>query len=236
MELRQRPRTCTGKTLVSVDNPYVVEHSLYMLHQAASLLHRLVKTHRCVTHVDITMGRLNLYEQLLCVALYDNEYVETLKLRDTFKQNHGPHRNFCAIIPTLRNLRHFECTSDAQCRPLFMEALTSLLTTRSLESLRVPDLRYVRREQAEAFLTAVAVCPSLKELSFSFGVVTLASQDCCAAFAEYLKSRTALTSLPFAGRDDLYCDGMRLLLRGVSENKTIDRIEFRTALVRGQCI
>ncbi|XP_049273476.1 uncharacterized protein LOC119399063 [Rhipicephalus sanguineus] len=235
MELRQSPRTRTGMTLVSVDNPYVVDHSPYMLYQAASLLYHLIKTHRCVTHVDVTMGRLNLYEQLLCVALCDNESVKTLKLRDTYKRSLGPHRNFCAVIPTLRNLIHFECTSDAECRLLFMEVLTSLLTTRSLESLHVPEL-VMAREQAEAFLTAVTACPSLKELSFNFGVVTHASEKCCTAFAEYLKSRTALTSLTFAGRDDLYSDGVRLVLGGVSENKTIVRIEFRTALMRVQYV
>ncbi|KAL3236859.1 hypothetical protein MRX96_022114 [Rhipicephalus microplus] len=93
------------------------------------------------------MGRLNLYEQLLCDALCDNVSVETLKLQDTYKQKHGPHRNFCAVIPTLQNLRHFECDSDAECRPLFLETLTALLKTRSLESIRVPDLR-MTREQA----------------------------------------------------------------------------------------
>ncbi|XP_075726055.1 uncharacterized protein LOC142767726 [Rhipicephalus microplus] len=231
MELRQSPRTRTGMTLMSVDNPYIVDHSLYMLHQAASLLHHLIKTHRCVTHFDIAMGRLNLYEQLLCDALCDNVSVETLKLQDTYKQKHGPHRNFCAVIPTLQNLRHFECDSDAECRPLFLETLTALLKTRSLESIRVPDLR-MTREQAEAFLTALATCPSLGELSFNFGIVALASQECCAAFAVYLKSHTALTNVTFAGRDDVYSDGMRVVLRGVSENKTIARIEFRTALMQ----
>ncbi|KAH7982339.1 hypothetical protein HPB52_004143 [Rhipicephalus sanguineus] len=59
-----------------------MDRSLDMLPQVTTVLHPLVKTHCCVTHVDIFVGRLNLYEHAaLCDALRENEFVETLKLR-----------------------------------------------------------------------------------------------------------------------------------------------------------
>ncbi|KAL1415034.1 hypothetical protein MTO96_006982 [Rhipicephalus appendiculatus] len=59
MELRQSRQARARVTVASGENPYIMDHSLDMLHQVATVLHRL-KTHCCVTHVDIAMGKLNL--------------------------------------------------------------------------------------------------------------------------------------------------------------------------------
>ncbi|KAL1473569.1 hypothetical protein MTO96_038591 [Rhipicephalus appendiculatus] len=82
MELRQSRQVRARVTVASGEDPYITDHSLDMLHQVATLLHRLVKAQCCVTHVDIAMGRLNLYEHVpLCDVLHGNEFVDTLKLR-----------------------------------------------------------------------------------------------------------------------------------------------------------
>ncbi|KAH7950357.1 hypothetical protein HPB49_023012 [Dermacentor silvarum] len=236
LELRESARTRAGMTVASIDCPYVRDHSLDTLHRVATLLHCLVKKHHCVTHLDVTMGRLNLYDELLCDALRGNQFIETLKLRDSIKWGLSPHRNFCAVVPTLRNLKHFECTSEAECRQSFLDAVTSLLlTTKSLTSLHVPNLN-MKRSEAKAFLTATTACSSLRELSLNFEVVASAPEEICATFAEYLKSSTALTTLNFVGKGYLYCTSMQLILRGLVENRTIAKLDFRTAFVAQQCV
>ncbi|XP_049523872.1 uncharacterized protein LOC125945681, partial [Dermacentor silvarum] len=231
LELKESPLTRTGMTVVSIDCPYIRDHSLDTLHRVATLLHCLVKKHHCVTHLDITMGRLNLYDELLCDALRGNQFIETLKLRDSLKWGLSPHRNFCDVIPTLRNLKHFECTSEAECRQSFLDAVTSLLlTTRSLTSLHVPNLQ-MKRRQAKAFLTAITTCSSLRELSFNFSAMACVPEDICATFAEYLKSSTALTTLNIVGQAFIYPTSRQLIVRGLVENRTITRLYVRTAFV-----
>ncbi|XP_075557840.1 uncharacterized protein LOC142589970 [Dermacentor variabilis] len=236
LELRESPRARSGLAVVSIDCPYVRDHSLDTLHRVATLLHCLVKKHHCVTHVDVTMGRLTLYDELLCDALRGNQSVETLKLRDSFSRGLGPYSNFCAVVPTMPNLKHFECTSDAECRRSFLDALTSLLlTTRSLTSLHIPNLN-VSRRATKALLTAIMACSTLRELSLNFTVVTHAPEEISATCAEYLKSSTALTTLSFVGRGYVYSTSMQLILRGLEKNRTVTRLDFRTAFVSQQCV
>ncbi|XP_065302081.1 uncharacterized protein [Dermacentor albipictus] len=236
LELRETPRTRSGLTVASIDCPYVRVHSLDTLHRVATLLHCLVTKHHCVTHVDVTMGRLNLYDELLCDALRGNQFVESLKLRDSFSRGLGPHSNFCVVVPTLPNLKHFECTSDAECRRCFLDALTSLLlTTRSLTSLHVPNV-IMKFRATKAFLTAVMACSSLRELSMNFAFEFYAEEEICATFAEYLKSSTALTMLTFVGHGFLYSTKMQLILRGLEKNRTITRLDFRAAFVSERCV
>ncbi|KAH6943454.1 hypothetical protein HPB50_021686 [Hyalomma asiaticum] len=236
LQLRQNQSRRSGMAMVSVKSPYVRDHSPSMLHQAATLLYHVLKRHRCLTHLEVTIRRLNLYDQLLCDALRGHEHIETLYLRDPSERCLNPHENFCAIIPTLRNLKFFECTISTDCRPPFVEALTSLLlTTRSLTSLHVPNLLMNRRD-SEAFLTAVATCSSLIELSLNFGILTNAQQQCCVRFADYLKNRTALTKLSLLGHNFLYSACMQLVLRAISENRTITTLEFKITFRREQRI
>ncbi|KAH6947017.1 hypothetical protein HPB50_016663 [Hyalomma asiaticum] len=115
LELMPDPTTPSRMTIASVDSPYVRDHSLEMLHKAVTLLCQVVKTHHCVTYIDVSLTRLNLYGYLLCDALCDHEFVEILKLRDLSKLHHATHESFYVIIPTLRKLRHFECTFSAKC-------------------------------------------------------------------------------------------------------------------------
>ncbi|XP_070380008.1 uncharacterized protein [Dermacentor albipictus] len=236
LELRETPRTRSGLTVASIDCPYMRDHSLDTLHRVATLLHCLVKKHHCVTHVDVTMGRLNLYDELLCDALRGNQFVESLKLRDSFSRGLGPHSNFCAVVPTLPNLKHFECTSDAECRRCFLDALTSLLlTTRSLTSLHVPNV-IMKCRATKAFLTAIMACSTLRELSMNIAFQLYVEEEMCATFAEYLKSSTALTTLSFVGDGFLYSPEMELILRGLEKNRTITRLDFGAASVSERCL
>ncbi|KAH6947020.1 hypothetical protein HPB50_016666 [Hyalomma asiaticum] len=109
------PTTPSRMTIASVDNPYLRDHSLEMLYKAVTLLCQVVKMHYCVTYIEVSITRLNLYGHLLCDALRVHKFVETLKLRDSSGLHLTPHESFCVIIPTLRKLRHFECTLSAKC-------------------------------------------------------------------------------------------------------------------------
>lgn len=89
-----------------------------------------------------------------------------------------------------------------------MQALASLLlTTRSLTSLRIPNI-FMNRWEAEEFLTAVAMCSSLKELSLNLTILSFAREECCADFPGYLKSRTTLAKLSLEGYNSIYSAGM----------------------------
>ncbi|XP_070379039.1 uncharacterized protein [Dermacentor albipictus] len=236
LELRESPRMRSGLTVASIDCPYMRDHSLDTLHRVATLLHCLVKKHHCVTHVDVTMGRFNVCRELLCDAFRGNQFVESMKLWDSFSRLLSPHMNFWAVIPTLRNLKHFECTSDAECERPFLDALTSLLlTTRSLTSLHIPNLD-INRSLAKALLNAIMACPTLRELTLNVIVVIDTLEEICATFVEYLKSSTALTALNFVGRGYLYSTSMQLVLRGLEKNRTITRLHFGEAFVSEECV
>nr|XP_054925806.1 uncharacterized protein LOC126529409 [Dermacentor andersoni] len=201
LELRETPRTRSGLTVASIDCPYIKNHSLDTLHRVAKLLHCLVKKHHCMTHVDVTMGRLNVYDELLCDALRGNQFIESLKLRDSFSRGLGPHRrspdfrealvseecgeSVANIFARNTTLRSIHITASRQRGAFIWDVwLTSITENETLQELTLPF--NIWRPQAWAlFFRALSTKHSLKHVIID-GVATnaFALQQVCEALRE----------------------------------------------------
>ncbi|KAK8762716.1 hypothetical protein V5799_026013 [Amblyomma americanum] len=217
-ELRERARTRPELKLAFLA-PFAALNDLEKLLKVATLLYILIKKHHCLTAVDVDIGRLNVYDALLCDALRDNEHIQSVTLLD-YTPNRDAFKPFFSVIPSLKNLRHFQYTSDAEFRRADMRALESTLEkTNALESLHIPGLpNYM---DSTGLLTAIARYASLRELTLSFSFLEQASDDCGDEFSEYVKNSDTLTTLSLEGDCDFRDACGKRFLRAVRDNESI---------------
>ncbi|KAK8787679.1 hypothetical protein V5799_022549 [Amblyomma americanum] len=218
-ELRERARTRPELKLAFVA-PRASLNDLEKLLKVAALLYILIKKHHCLTAADVVIGRVNVYDALLCDALRVNEHILSVTLLD-FTPNRDAFKPFFSVMPSLKNLRHFQYTSDAEFRRADMRALeTSLEKTNVLESLHISGLSNYDMDSTD-ILTAIAGYASLRELTLSFSFLEQASDDCGDDFSEYLKNSGTLTTLSLEGDCDFRdASGNRFLL-ALRDNESI---------------
>lgn len=235
VELREQPRSRVGWTLASIDCPFVLDNGTTSGQRFPTLLYLLLKKHRCVTALDIVIGRLRSYHAVLYNALRDNEHVESIKIRGPIESSGGFH-TFFSVIPSLKNLKHFECTAIEELRQPRLEALGSLLwTTRTLESLHIPHL-WMTWMDSRDILTAIAAYPFLKHLSLNCSVFARAPFQCCDTFALYLKDNRTLTTLRLKGECALHLCSTKVILRALCANRSILTLEMENVGVDEEAV
>ncbi|KAK8764955.1 hypothetical protein V5799_032436 [Amblyomma americanum] len=218
-ELRERARTRPELKLAFVA-PFAALNDLEKLLKVATLLYILIKKHHCLTAVDVVIGRLNVYDAILCDALRDNEHIQSVTLLD-LTHNRDEFKPFFSVMPSLKNLRHFEYTTDAEVRKAHLRALEStLVKTNTLESLHIPGL-WIYDMDSTDLLTAIARYASLRELTLSFSFLEQASDDCGDEFSEYLKNSDTLTTLSLEGDCDFRDACGKRFLRALRDSESI---------------
>ncbi|KAK8762717.1 hypothetical protein V5799_026014 [Amblyomma americanum] len=233
-ELRERARTRPELKLASVATSASL-NDLEKLLKVATLLYILIKKHHCLTAVDVVIGRLNVYDAFLCDALRDNEHIQNVTLLD-FTPNRYAFKPFFSVIPSLKNLRHFKYTTDAEVRKAHMRALKStLVKTNTLESLHIPGL-WIYDMDSTDLLTAIARYASLRELTLSFLFLEQASDDCGDEFAEYLKNSDTLTTLSLEGDCDFRDACGKRVLRALRDNKSIVILKLEDILFDNEAL
>lgn len=215
LELRELPTVRWELRLASFDGPHPVDTWQDQLHETATLVYWLLKTHHCVTALEIGPYRLREYEAVLCRCLRERSSVKYLKFRFPRFQTH---RMLCDLITSLENLEEFECTAAEECSEPFLDVLTTLLlTTTSLIVLKIPELR-VKTQDAEKLLTALRTNSTLKQLSIHD---SFSGEACRVAFAEYLKNCRTLTTLNVVASSGHAHDSLPSILDGLQSNKQL---------------
>ncbi|KAK8770069.1 hypothetical protein V5799_013466 [Amblyomma americanum] len=218
-ELRERARTRPELKLAFV-SPRASLNDLEKLLEVATLLYILIKKHHCLTAVDVVIGRLKVYDALLCDALRDNEHIQSVTLLD-FTPNRDAFKPFFSVIPSLKNLRHFQYTSDAEFRRAHLRALESTLEkTNALESLHISGLCNYDMDSTD-ILTAIAGYASLRELTLSFSFLEQTFDDCSDKFSKYLKNSGTLTTLSLEGDCEFRDACGKRVLRALRDNESI---------------
>ncbi|KAK8769966.1 hypothetical protein V5799_013571 [Amblyomma americanum] len=218
-ELRERGRPRPELKLAFVATCASL-NDLEKLLEVATLLYILIKKHHCLTAVDVVIGRLNVYDALLCDALRDNEHIQSVTLLD-FAHNRDEFKPFFSVIPSLKNLRHFQYTTDAELRRAHMRALESTLEkTNALQSLHIPGL-WNYDINSTNLLNAIAGYASLRELALNFSFLEQTFDDCSDKFSEYLKNSGTLTTLSLDGDCDFRDACGKRVLRALRDNESV---------------
>ncbi|XP_065304297.1 NLR family CARD domain-containing protein 3-like [Dermacentor albipictus] len=225
IELKQVPRTPGHLAVTIIDGTFVRDHSAENLHRAATLLYWLLKEHRCITEVELSCGRLNIYEGLLCAAFQQKTSVKKLNLRETGSL--GPHKDICMAISSMTRLEELECDTRSQCRETFASALSILVrTTQSLKVLHIGNLPIVGKD-AITFLTALSGNSTIVDISLHGVVATARRRDKSSPFREYLTNTRALRKLSVSGQCGYPTHSIREVLFGLLENKMISTAHFK---------
>ncbi|KAK8786485.1 hypothetical protein V5799_023741 [Amblyomma americanum] len=233
-ELRERARTRPELKLASVATSASL-NDLEKLLKVATLLYILIKKHHCLTAVDVDIGGLNVYDAFLCDALRDNEHIQSVTLLD-FTPNRDAFKPFFSVIPSLKNLRHFRYTTQADVRKAHLRALESTVEkTNTLESLHIPGL-WIYDMDSTDLLTAIARYASLRELTLSFSFLEHAFDDCSDEFSEYLKSSDTLTTLSLEGDCDFRDACGKRVLRALRDNESILNLELEDILFDNEAL
>ncbi|KAH7949774.1 hypothetical protein HPB49_015221 [Dermacentor silvarum] len=225
MELKQVPKTPGHLAVTSIDGTCVRDHSIENLHRAATLLHWLLMEHRCITVVELSGCRLNIYEGLLCDALQQNTSVKKLNLREM--GDLGPHKDICMAISCMTRLEELACDAISQCRETFASVLSILIrTTESLRVLHIANLRIVGKDGI-TFLTALSANSTITDISLHGVVATARRRDDSSPFREYLKNTCTLTKLSISGYGVGLKNSLRDVFLGLFENKTVTAAHFK---------
>ncbi|XP_077491495.1 uncharacterized protein LOC144102087 [Amblyomma americanum] len=215
LELSELPTVRWELRLASFDGPHPVDTWQDQLHETATLVYWLLKTHRCVTALEVGPYRLREYEAVLCRCLQERSSVKYLKFRFPRFQTHTM---LCELVTSMESLSEFECTAAEECSEPFLDVLTALLsTTTSLTVLRIPELR-MKAQDAEKFLTALQANSTLKELSLHD---SFTNDACRVAFAEYLKSCPTLKTLNIVASSGQAHESLLSILESLLTNKTL---------------
>lgn len=220
LELRQLAGTRGKLSLSAIEGARFLYPYEDQAHKVASLLHWLLKRHRCVSVVDLTSDSLKLHKILVLEAIRGNSSIETLKLGFSFRSGNLL-RAVATALSSLENLKELECKSVGKCPAQFVSALCALLhSTPSLTKLQMTTLE-VQKHQAEALLTALAVNTALRELSIHESVIGEASSSHRCMLAEYLSKGSSLTALSICGCAQMRKDVLKWVLCCLHSNRTI---------------
>ncbi|XP_070379541.1 uncharacterized protein [Dermacentor albipictus] len=228
IELKQVPRTPGHLAVTIIDGTFVRDHPAENLHRAATLLYWLLTGHRCITEVELSCGRLNIYEGLLCAAFQQTTSVKKLNLRETGSL--GPHKDICMAISSMTRLEELACDTRSQCTETFASVLSILVrTTQSLKVLHIGNLPFVGKD-AIMFLTAISGNSTIVDISLNSVVATARRCDNTSPFREYVTNTTALRKLAVSGHYGTYPrNSIRDVLFGLLENKGISSAHFKDA-------
>ncbi|KAH9384338.1 hypothetical protein HPB48_026340 [Haemaphysalis longicornis] len=229
LQLREMPGTNGKLSLQFMHKPGQTKCSPRNLRLVSLLMCELLKTHRCVAHIDLEAALFSPYRGLLSDCLRECPSIRSLRLAICCDKP-VPVEDFATAAFSLPHLQELECTGKSQNWLTCVARLPALLrTTTSLTALRVSS-ECLGSLRPEEFFRALAQNCSLKELvlpcSLIFGPPPLVE----AAIMEWLTNSTLLKSLTLV----LDRGGPWLLkgaLKGLLGNRSIVSVHLRCSLV-----
>ncbi|XP_077528721.1 uncharacterized protein LOC144141076 isoform X2 [Haemaphysalis longicornis] len=227
LELREMPGTRSQLSLSECLGTATFEATEEELHQTATLVYWLLRTHHCVVAVHMP-GTLSdpVNSPLLSSALRDNSSVKCLTFGELYFQ--FP-KNLCKVIPTLAQLETFEFVGLI-CWPQAarLKATLALLleTTESLTCLRIPEVDWRDGRGVRKFLAALEANYTLEELSVHTSLIEDVPRALKEKFRDFVKNNLTLTTLTVHSSHIQDKNTLYWFLSCIEGNKTLSKVNF----------
>lgn len=226
-QLQEMPASSGGLSLVLFRHPNSSFRPSQQLNHVIQLVCHLLKTHRCVTHVEFDLLLLEqCNHELLSNVLRRCQSIARVKL--TFRGSTSGEDLATAAL-CLPHLQELECSLLVEPSETLVNSLSTLLqSTKSLTTLRVSGyLNYGR--SSEKLLQALArTRSSLKELVLPGRLIAEAGKNAQTMFAGWLKKTTSLSSLTVLGEwTYLELSPLNGILQGILGNTSITAVDIQ---------
>ncbi|KAH9379737.1 hypothetical protein HPB48_019881 [Haemaphysalis longicornis] len=205
LRLRDWSGSCGQLCLESFDD-FVGEASAEILHQALTVLHLLLKTHRCVSAVDIYDDILKRNQCALLNVLCKNAFIKHLKVTSVL---YSEDKNFPTVVSTSTHFEELELRMVSSNPFGYLESLPERLTTSTSD----PEIK--------AFWTDLKANATIKELLLHESAI--ASAECRSMFASFLKKSSTLTTLTYTV-EKFREDSLRLIHDSLLGNTTVSKL------------
>ncbi|KAH9366790.1 hypothetical protein HPB48_021260 [Haemaphysalis longicornis] len=221
-QLRETPGMAGKLSLVSLHGPRERYCSPQQQSQVIQHVCWLLRTHRCVAHVEWCV--LPYYSdhslvELLVDAIRASEFITSVKLAFSFCRLD---KDLASAVLSLPHLVELECEDITKA--MVAELPTFLRGSTSLTSLRLEDGMF-SSAISEDFFREVGQSSSLKELVLSSGIIVYAQPTAQAALTECLKNSTSLTSLTVTP-DLVEHMPLRCILEGLFESRSLLAVDI----------
>ncbi|XP_077531443.1 uncharacterized protein LOC144143536 [Haemaphysalis longicornis] len=226
LELREVPGTCSRLSLSACLNTSELQATREERDQAVALACWLLKTHRCVAAVHVPRSLLNtVHTNLLSRALQGSFAVKSLTLHFPILQLS---RNFCGVLPSLTQLKMFECVGELWRPQASLKAAVVLLlqTTASLTCLRIPKVHWTKAGEVRKFLAALEANYTLEELAVNDTLIEKASVHSQRAFEGYVRKSKTLTTLTIVASDKPCEEAIYCFLTNMGANDTLLKVNL----------
>ncbi|KAH9375853.1 hypothetical protein HPB48_014555 [Haemaphysalis longicornis] len=192
------------------------------LHLATLLACQLLKSHRCVSHVELDIYLFEAHLDILSDALRENQSITSVKLAFSGWINGEDLATAALSLPRLRELEH---SGYGQHSPTLVARLSTFLqNTTSLTALRLSK-ECPKGLSCEDILGGLAQNCSLKELVLPSRLIAEAPPRAQAAFAEWLTNSVLLKNLTVVshGRESV---PLKRILEAILANRSLVAVVF----------
>ncbi|KAL1475830.1 hypothetical protein MTO96_036989 [Rhipicephalus appendiculatus] len=172
-------------------------------HRQRPYLRWLLKTHACITTLELSDDTDRSHSKIVLQELPDNSRIKNLTLN--LFGGHNAHNHLATHLPRLRSLEVLSCYFDYDCRDA-VTAVSALLRTTKLLTCLVVHWSCECRQPPRMLIDALAANSTLKWLDL---VTAWETTEPPGPLGEYVMSNGLLTSLTVDGHD---VDREKLLL------------------------
>ncbi|KAL3178827.1 hypothetical protein MRX96_009499 [Rhipicephalus microplus] len=222
LELRTLPGVGTQLELVQVRNVCHTRPTPDLLRHSTTLVHWLLKTHRCVVSVHIPYIRdgemFILNHILLDDLLWENDSVKGFSINISFLSR-VTEEPFCTAILSMKRLEELHW-KEPTCTATLSNTIPALLV--ASKTLTVLDFvtLHITKAQAQTLLNALRANYTLQSLTLSSSVVTAAPS----MFVTFLSDTLALKQLRVVGATER--DALTPIFRGMISNGTVSSLDL----------
>ncbi|KAH7931442.1 hypothetical protein HPB51_029850 [Rhipicephalus microplus] len=224
MQLREMPGSSGKLAMVNIDDSrlYMGEPHHFEVQKSASVMHHLLKHHRCVASLCIASFQFQRYVQPLRDAL---PYTGLKKLKMTCLASLMSD-GLWGAISSLTSLEELECSFFCCCSNYHSNELSSALATlvQTSPSLVVLCLTGISLEEqaTKNLLASLTEKGVLRELTFGTRVIP---DTCRKELARYLMLTPSLMSFSYTGDTE---KTEIAVLEGVLHNRTLSKVTIST--------
>ncbi|KAH7944350.1 hypothetical protein HPB52_018585 [Rhipicephalus sanguineus] len=230
LELRELSEVGSQLGLVHVRNICHMRPTHHQMRQAATLLYWLLKTHRCVSSVQIPNKTedpemANLCSVVLCNVLNGNDSVKSLALEISSPVQR---ERFCEVLLSMKCLGELHCAVFS-LDETFPKTISALL--RASATLTVLDFNAPLAGNVRLLLKALRANSTLRDLTLSSCAIWEEPE----LFVAFLSETVALKHLRVVGSPDLDCDNaLEWIFEGMLKNETVSSLEMHEPVLNAE--
>ncbi|KAH8037254.1 hypothetical protein HPB51_009697 [Rhipicephalus microplus] len=223
LELRKLPGVGTQLELVHIRNVCHTRPTPDLLRHSTTLVHWLLKTHRCVVSVHIPYIRDIIMKCILDHIelddlLWKNDSVKVFSINISFLSR-VTEEPFCKAILSMKRLEELHW-KEPTCTATLSNTISALLVASKTLTVLDFETLHITKAQAQTLLNALRANYTLQSLTLSSSVVTAAPS----MFVTFLSDTLALAQLRVAGATER--DALTPIFRGMIANGTVSSLDL----------